>query len=34
MERAASNLRHGEITGFEIVAKYLTPELACVVEVE
>jgi ketosteroid isomerase-like protein len=34
MERAASHLRDGEITGFENVAKYITPELAYVVWVE
>jgi hypothetical protein len=34
MERAASYLRDGEITGFETVAKYVTPELAYVVAVE
>jgi ketosteroid isomerase-like protein len=34
MERAATNYREGEITGFETVAKYETPELAYLVEVE
>jgi ketosteroid isomerase-like protein len=34
MERAASNYREGEIVGFESVAKYVTPELAYIVEVE
>jgi len=34
MERAASNYRDGEIVGFENVAKYVTPELAHIVEVE
>jgi len=34
MERAASNLRDGEITGFEIVAKYVTPQLAYIVWIE
>jgi ketosteroid isomerase-like protein len=34
MERAASNYREGEIVGFESVAKYATPELAYIVEVE
>jgi ketosteroid isomerase-like protein len=34
MERAASRYRDGEITGFENVAKYVTPELAYVVWVE
>ena len=31
MERAASQLREGEKGGFEIVAKYVTPELAHIV---
>jgi ketosteroid isomerase-like protein len=34
MERAASNYRDGEIIGFENVAKFVTSELACIVEVE
>jgi ketosteroid isomerase-like protein len=34
MERAASQVRDGEIVGFETVAKYVTPELAYVVWVE
>jgi ketosteroid isomerase-like protein len=34
MERVASNLRDGEITGFETVAKYVTPELAYIVWIE
>src|SRR5215469_12842628 len=34
MERAASQLRDGENVGFEIVAKYVTPELAYIVWVE
>jgi ketosteroid isomerase-like protein len=34
MERAASNYRDGEITGFETIAKYVTPQLAYIVEVE
>ena len=33
-ERGASNYRDGEIYDFEIVAKYVTPELACIVWVE
>ncbi len=33
-ERAASQLRDGEIVGFDIVAKYVTPELAYMVWVE
>ncbi len=34
MERAASNFRNGEIEGFEIVAKYVTPELAYIMWIE
>ena len=34
MERAASLYRDGEFTGFENVVKYVTPELAFIVEVE
>lgn len=34
MERAASNYRDGEVTRFENVAKYVTPDLAYIVEVE
>src|SRR5918911_5277283 len=34
LERAASHYRHGEATGFENLAKYTTPELAYIVEVE
>jgi ketosteroid isomerase-like protein len=34
MERAALNYRDGEIVGFENVAKYVSPELAYIVEVE
>jgi ketosteroid isomerase-like protein len=34
MERALSNYRDGEIVGFENVAKYVTSELAYIVEVE
>jgi ketosteroid isomerase-like protein len=33
-ERAAANFRDGQLTGFEIVARYVTPELAYTVEVE
>jgi ketosteroid isomerase-like protein len=33
-ERAASQVRDGEITGFENVAKYVTPELAYIVWIE
>lgn len=34
IEHAASLRRDGEATGFEIVAKYVTPELAYVVQME
>ncbi len=34
MERAASYIRDGEIVGFETVAKYATPELACILWIE
>jgi ketosteroid isomerase-like protein len=34
MERAASLYRDGEITGFENLRKYVTPELAYIVEEE
>jgi ketosteroid isomerase-like protein len=34
MERAASLYRDGEFAGFENVVKYVTPELAFIVEVE
>ena len=34
MDRAASLYRDGEITRFENIAKYITPELAYIVEVE
>jgi ketosteroid isomerase-like protein len=34
MERAASLYRDGKIIGFENVAKYVTPDLAYIVEVE
>src|SRR6266568_4790458 len=33
-EGAASQVREGEIGGFEVVAKYVTPELAYIVEIE
>ncbi len=33
-ERAASQFREGEKGGFEVVAKYVTPELAYIVEIE
>ena len=34
LERAASKYRDGELTGFDQIAKYETPELAYLVEVE
>jgi ketosteroid isomerase-like protein len=34
IDRAASNFRDGEFTGFENVVKYVTPELAYIVEIE
>jgi uncharacterized protein (TIGR02246 family) len=34
MGRAASNYREGKATGFETAAKYVTPDLAYIVEVE
>jgi len=34
VERAASRYRDGEVVDFENVAKYVTPELAYIVEVE
>jgi ketosteroid isomerase-like protein len=34
MERAASNFRDGDIVAFEVVAKYVTPELAYTVWLE
>ena len=34
IERAVSNFTDGEVVGFEDVAKYVTPELACVVWLE
>ena len=34
MERAASQIREGEIVAFDIVAKYVTPELAYMVWIE
>jgi ketosteroid isomerase-like protein len=34
MERAASNYKDGEATGFDRIAKSLTPDLAYIVEVE
>ena len=34
MDRAAANYRDGEVTGFETLARLVTPELAYIVEVE
>jgi len=34
LERAASNYRDGEVTDVELVATYVSGDLACVVEVE
>jgi ketosteroid isomerase-like protein len=34
LERAASNYRDGELTGAELIASYVSGDLACVVEVE
>ena len=34
LDRAASNYRDGELTGFDLISKYETPELAYLVEVE
>ncbi len=34
MERAASQFRDGEMVGFEIIEKHVTPELAYIVRVE
>jgi ketosteroid isomerase-like protein len=34
MERAASNYRDGEATGFDRISKSITPDLAYIVEVE
>ena len=34
LERAASQFRDGEASGFENVAKYITPDLAYTVEIE
>lgn len=32
--RAALNFRDGEVTGIELIAKYVSDDLACIVEVE
>ncbi|MGZ3637778.1 MAG: YybH family protein [Ktedonobacterales bacterium] len=34
MERISPQMRDGEITAFERVAQYVTPDLACIVEIE
>jgi ketosteroid isomerase-like protein len=34
LERAASNYRDGELTAFDLISKYETPELAYLVEME
>ena len=34
LSEAASNYRDGEVTGVELIAKYASGDLACVVEVE
>ncbi len=34
MQRAASHYRDGEATGFDHISKYVTPDLAYVVEIE
>jgi ketosteroid isomerase-like protein len=34
MERFASQISDGEVTSFDVLEKYVTPELACVVWVE
>jgi ketosteroid isomerase-like protein len=34
LDRAASNYRDGKLTGVELIASYVTAELACVIEVE
>ncbi len=34
MDRAAANYRDGEVTGFESLARLVTPKLAYIVEVE
>jgi ketosteroid isomerase-like protein len=34
MERAASNYTEGRATGFDTIAAHVTPQLACLVEVE
>lgn len=34
LDRAAANYRDGELTGAELIASYVSADLACVVEVE
>jgi ketosteroid isomerase-like protein len=34
MERAASHYREGEASGFDEISRYVTSDLACIVEVE
>jgi ketosteroid isomerase-like protein len=34
MERAAAQLRDGDVTAFERVAEYITSDVACIVEIE
>ena len=34
IDHAASQVRDGELASIEIVAKHVTPELACVVQIE
>lgn len=34
MERAAANYQDGGVVGFELVSKYVTPELGYIVEIE
>lgn len=34
MQRAAANYREGEASGFELLSKHVTAELACIIEVE
>jgi ketosteroid isomerase-like protein len=34
LERAAAQVSQGEVTTFERVAQYVTPEFACIVEIE
>jgi ketosteroid isomerase-like protein len=34
MQRAASHYREGDAIGFDEISRYVTPDLACIVEVE